>query len=119
MREDLSLYELVIRMTRSAALHDGRFEPLKSEDIAKTRIEISILTPLKAIKDISEIEIGRHGIYMTGLGRSGVFLPQVATKNNWSVEQMLGYCSKNKVGLDWDSWKELDLYIFEAIILSE
>ncbi|TKG96651.1 AmmeMemoRadiSam system protein A [Puteibacter caeruleilacunae] len=119
LREDLSLYELVVRMTRSAALHDSRFENLKPKDIPKTRIELSILTPLQAIDDISEIEIGRHGIYMTGLGRSGVFLPQVATNNNWSVEEMLGYCARNKAGLDWESWNELDLYIFEAIILSE
>ncbi len=34
-------------------------------------------------------------------------LPQVAIENNWTVEQFLGYTSRDKAGIGWDGWKML------------
>ena len=46
-------------------------------------IEISVLTPMKAIASSNEIVVGRDGVLMSAAGTSAVFLPQVATENHW------------------------------------
>jgi AMMECR1 domain-containing protein len=53
--------------------------------------------------------------------RSGVFLPQVATENNWDLETFMNELCLEKAGLPKDSWKgkEVDLYIFTAQVFGE
>ncbi len=82
-------------------------------------IEISVLTPLKEISDIDELELGKDGIYIKKDSRSGTFLPQVAESTGWSKEEFLGHCSRDKAGLGWDGWKEANLFTYQAIIFSE
>lgn len=116
-----ALYKTVQDMAISAATQDSRFDNLSVDELDKLHIEISVLTPLKRISSIDEIEIGKHGIYIKKDFYSGTLLPQVATENNWSKEEFLGYCSKHKAGLEWNSWKNDDVQIFtyEAIVFSE
>ncbi|TFG42876.1 MAG: AmmeMemoRadiSam system protein B, partial [Bacteroidia bacterium] len=104
------LYEVVIESSRSSAFEDPRFSPLTKEELSKTDIEITVLGPMKKISNIKEIVLGRHGIYIKKDYRSGTMLPQVATENNWSVEQFLGYTSRDKAGIGWDGWKDADIY---------
>ena len=113
------LYEVVNRMALASAFEDTRFPPLSKDEFNKLKIEISVLGPLKKIKNISEIVLGKHGIYITKDLRSGTMLPQVATGNHWTVEQLLGYTSRDKAGLGWDGWKNADIYIYETAILEE
>ena len=63
--------------------------------------------------------LGKHGIYIKKDFRTGTMLPQVATENKWTVEQFLGYTSRDKVGIGWDGWKNAELYIYEGLILEE
>lgn len=116
---DEPLYEVVNRMAVAAAFEDDRFEPLSKDEFSKVQIEISVLGPLKKIKNISEIVLGRHGIYIRKGFRSGTMLPQVATGNHWTVEQFLGYTSRDKAGLGWNGWKDADIYVYEAVVLEE
>ncbi len=51
--------------------------------------------------------------------RSGTMLPQVATENGWTVEQFLGYTSRDKAGLGWDGWKDAEIFIYEGLVLEE
>lgn len=113
-----SLKQVIREMALAAAIRDQRFEPVQKEELAELRYEVSLLTPKKKIKSIDEIVLGRHGIYMEKGGYHGVFLPQVAVKTGWSLEEFLGHCSKDKAHMSWDGWKEADLYTFEAIIIS-
>jgi MEMO1 family protein len=113
------LYEVVNEMAVASAFSDNRFDPLTKEEFAKTEIEISVLGQLKKINDISEIVPGKHGIYIKKDFRSGTMLPQVLTENHWTVEQFLGYTSRDKAGIGWDGWKTADLYIYEAVVLDE
>jgi len=113
------LYEVVIESSASSAFEDPRFSPLTKDELAKTDIEITVLGPMKKISSISEIVLGRHGIYIKKDSRSGTMLPQVATENNWSVEQFLGYTSRDKAGIGWDGWKDAEIYIYEGIVLEE
>jgi hypothetical protein len=46
-------------------------------------------------------------------------LPQVATENRWTVEEFLGYTSRDKAGLGWLGWKDADIFIYEAVVLEE
>ncbi len=113
------LYQVVIESSKSSAFEDPRFPPLTKEEFKKTDIEITVLGPLKKINNISEIVLGRHGIYIKKDFRSGTMLPQVATENGWSVEEFLGYTSRDKAGIGWDGWKNADIYIYEGIVLEE
>ena len=113
------LYEVIKQSSISSAFEDPRFSPLTKSEYDKTDIEITILGPLKRIKDINEIVLGKHGIYIKKDFRTGTMLPQVATENKWTVEQFLGYTSRDKVGIGWDGWKNAELYIYEGLILEE
>ena len=116
---DNPLYEVVNQMAVASAFQDTRFLPLSQDEFNRIRIEISVLGPLKKINNISEIVLGKHGIYITKGQRAGTILPQVATGNHWTLEQFLGYTSRDKAGLGWDGWKNADIYIYEAVVLEE
>ncbi len=113
------LYQVVKDMAISSALQDYRFSPLAKSEVSDIDIEISVLTPLKRIHSIEEIELGKHGIYIRKDGRSGTFLPQVATSTGWTKEEFLGHCAEDKAQIGWDGWKDAELFTYEAIVFSE
>jgi AmmeMemoRadiSam system protein A len=108
---------LVRESAISSAFEDPRFSPLTKEEYEKTEIEITVLGPLKKINDISEIVLGKHGIYIKSGVRSGTMLPQVATENNWTVEEFLGYTARDKAGIGWTGWKDAEIFIYEGVVL--
>ncbi len=113
------LAAVVQQMAVAAATQDPRFSPVRADEVPSLEIEISVLTPMKRISSIDEIELGRHGIYMRKGGRSGTFLPQVATETGWTKEQFLGHCARDKAGIGWEGWKDAELFTFEALVFSE
>jgi AmmeMemoRadiSam system protein B/AmmeMemoRadiSam system protein A len=113
------LYQVVQDMTISSSTKDYRFTPVTPPELNKIDIEISVLTPLKKIENINEIELGKHGIYIRKGFQSGTFLPQVADKTGWTVEEFLGHCARDKANIGWDGWKDAEVFIYEAIIFSE
>lgn len=114
MREDLPLVYVVGRMAIQAAVADRRFSPLPLEELEEVEIEISVLTPAKPVAGVEEIVLGRDGVILSKRGHRAVFLPQVATEQGWSREQMLSRLSK-KAGLPEDGWKEgAQLSVFQA-----
>ncbi|MFW5805593.1 MAG: AmmeMemoRadiSam system protein B [Bacteroidales bacterium] len=117
--DDRPLWKVVKDMAVAAAFHDTRFSPLLEKELSEIEIEISVLTPLRPMEDISELEPGKHGIYIKHGFASGTFLPQVATENGWNKEEFLGHCARDKAGLTWDGWKEADVYLYEAIVFNE
>ncbi|MBF0121657.1 MAG: AmmeMemoRadiSam system protein B [Desulfobacterales bacterium] len=119
MAEDTPLCQVVNDMAIHSAFNDYRFEPLKSDELSKIEIEISVLTPMKKISETSEIKIGRDGIVIRKNGRSAVFLPQVATEQGWNLEETLdNLCRKG--GLSYGCWKQdCEFLTFQAIVFSE
>jgi len=101
----------------SSAFDDPRFPPLTKEEFDNIETEITVLGPMKRIKDTSEIILGKNGIYIKKGTRSGTMLPQVATENNWTLEQFLGYTSRDKAGIGWDGWKDAEIYVYEGVVL--
>jgi AmmeMemoRadiSam system protein B/AmmeMemoRadiSam system protein A len=115
----IPLYKVVQEMAIASATRDSRFTPVTSQELSQIHIEISVLTPLKKIQSIDEIELGKHGIYIKKGYHSGTFLPQVANDTKWSLEEFLGHCARDKAGIGWDGWKDADIFIYEAIIFAE
>jgi hypothetical protein len=112
------LYQTVREMAEAAALNDPRFEPVTKEELKDLEIEISVLTPLKRITDVNQIQVGTHGILIRKGYYSGLLLPQVATENNWDRKTFLEQtCFKAGI-YDKDCWKDKDteIYIFSADI---
>lgn len=114
------LYETIEEMAQAAAFRDPRFPPLKREEIGDLDIEISVLTPLKEIHDVSEIEVGKHGIYMVKGFHSGLLLPQVATEYGWDRTTFLSETC-HKAGLPADAWRDpgTKIFIFSATVFGE
>ena len=114
------LFETVKDVAKSAAVNDYRFNPVTQEELGKLEYEISVLTPLKRIKDINEIEVGKHGLVMKRGLDSGLLLPQVATEYNWDRETFLKETCR-KAGLPQDAWKDkaTEIYIFSAEVFGE
>lgn len=116
---DQPLYKVVQEMAVSSATRDYRFPKVKSDELSLIKIEISVLTPMRKIQSVNEIELGKHGIYIKKGNSGGTFLPQVATQTGWSLDEFLGHCARDKAGLGWDGWKDAEIYIYEAYVFGE
>lgn len=107
-------------MARAAAFEDPRFPPLGPEELAEVDLEISVLTPMRRIKNLEEIEVGRHGIYITQGSCRGVLLPQVATEQGWDRDAFLeNTCLKAGLGPDCWQDRETEIHIFSAEVFGE
>jgi uncharacterized protein len=116
---DKPLYQLVQDMAVSAATKDPRFYPMKEEDLAGFRLEISVLSPLSKVSSPEEVEVGTHGVYLEKNYSRGVLLPQVPVEQGWSRETFLNQTAL-KAGLKRDDWKEgADIYVFTADVFGE
>lgn len=112
----------------NAAVHDPRFVPITPGELDGITIEISALTPgdapdtpFKKVNDISEIVIGRDGLFIERPPmRGGVLLPQVPLEQGWDVAQFLTAVCR-KAGYPDRSWERPDtnLYRFSAQVFGE
>jgi len=111
------LHKTVEEMAEAAAFRDPRFSPVKGKELPELELEISVLTPLRKITDVNEIEIGRHGIYIKKGWYSGLLLPQVATEYKMDRQTFLEHTCQ-KAGLPSNAWKDknTEIYIFSADI---
>lgn len=115
------LYKTIKDIAVSSAIADSRFSPLTLNELNDIIIEISVLSPLKKVSSIDEIELGKHGVLVKRGFNSGVFLPQVATETGWNLEEFLNNLCSHKAGFSEDAWKDkkTELYVFTAQIFSE
>ena len=114
------LWKTIRNMTIEAAFHDPRFPAVNASELSRIEIEISVLSPLKQVKDISEIEVGKHGILIKRGPNQGLLLPQVAAEYGWDrIKFLEETCCK--AGLAKDSYKGQDcrIFIFSAQVFSE
>jgi AmmeMemoRadiSam system protein A len=114
------LVETVRAMAAAAAFEDPRFPAVAKGEYPDLVFEITALSPMRRIDDAAEIELGRHGVYMTKGWHSAVFLPQVAVEQGWDRETMLEHlCAK--AGLPREAWKDPDalFQVFEGLIIEE
>lgn len=114
------LYLTIREMALAAAFEDPRFPSLVEGELRHIDIEITVLSPLRKINDVNEIEVGRHGIYITKGWHSGVLLPQVAVEQGWGRDTFVEQTCY-KAGLPPDAWKSPDavIQIFEGLVFGE
>ncbi len=114
------LWETVRNMAVESALRDPRFYPLTPDELEGVDIEISVLSPLKKIKNLEEIKVGKHGIFIKKGFYQGLLLPQVATDYRWDRIRFLEQTCY-KAGLNKDCYREetTEIFIFSAIIFGE
>lgn len=114
------LWETVQEMAIAAAFHDPRFPSLQSDELRDLSFEISVLSPLQRVKNIGDIEVGKHGLYIVRGYNSGLLLPQVAIEYGWEKEEFLRETCY-KAGLPPQAWQdeETEIYIFSADYFSD
>jgi AmmeMemoRadiSam system protein A len=117
---DRELLKVVQECALSAAFEDFRFSPVTPGELASLTIEISVLSPLAAVRRSEGIEVGRHGLYISRGGRRGLLLPQVAVQFGWSREEFLAQTCR-KAGLPESAWRDpaTSMQSFEAQVFSE
>lgn len=119
MMEDNPLIKTIGAMALQAAFNDRRFNPVTPDELKDIEIEISMLTPMKKVAGVSDIVVGRDGVFLSKDDHHAVFLPQVAPEQGWSREEMLdNLCRKS--GLEAGCWKEkAEFSTFQAVVFSE
>lgn len=115
---DRPLSAVVARAAVAAAFEDPRFPPVTSLELSELSIEISVLGPMRPLRDPAGVEVGRHGLVIHAGRRRGLLLPQVATEWGWDRGTFLEQVCL-KAGLARDAWRTSDLFIFEAEVFSE
>ena len=119
------LYQTVVDMSKSAALKDTRFTPIKKEELDNIIIDITVLSPPRQVSTFHEIVIGQHGIILNkfekdgSLKASSVFLPQVPPSFGWDLRTTLEQLSM-KAKLGKDGWKDsCEFQVFEGFEIKE
>ncbi len=115
-----SIAESIIEMAKAAAFRDPRFPKVSSQELDKIVIEISLLSELIPVEDLTKIEVGRDGLYLEHPQGSGLLLPQVAVEWGWDVDTFLQQICR-KAGLKPYAFKDkhAKLYSFSAEIFCE
>ena len=115
---EVPLLAEVPRLALAAALDDPRFQH-ESALPPDVEIEISVLTPLRRIRDAGQICVGAHGVLLNREARCGLLLPQVATERDWTSEQFLkAVCRKALLAPEDCHHPRARLFVFGAQVFS-
>lgn len=113
------LYRSAAECAIGAAVGDPRFMPLPLADLPAVEFEVSVLSEIRLVQDIREIEVGTHGLLISKKSARGLLLPQVATLCGWDRQRFLEETCK-KAGLKPDDWREdATIQYFSALVFGE
>lgn len=119
------LGEAVVHAAVGAATRDPRFPPVGPHELAMLTVEVSALTPPERIEGAPsdlplKVRVGTDGLIVSGMGTSGLLLPQVATEMGVDSKTFLSLTCQ-KAGLPPDAWKGRGLEVsrFQAEIFVE
>jgi AmmeMemoRadiSam system protein A len=119
------LWEAVVHAAVGAATHDPRFPRVRAAELGSFRVEVSALTApetleYKSLELPSHVRIGTDGLIVSGMGTSGLLLPQVATEMGLSPHEFLSLTCE-KAGLTPDAWLSagVEVQTFQAEVFAE
>jgi len=118
---DRPLYQAVIDNAVNA-LQDPRFvaDPITLKELPDLEIEISVLTPMQRVTDLSEVVVGRDGLMVQYDGYRGLLLPQVAARYGWTrLEFLRQTCVKAGLPASAADRFALKIWKFQAEVFSE
>ena len=103
-----------------AAVEDTRFAPVTPPELGELEYEISVLSPLRRVLDVNEIQVGRDGLVMKKGDQEGLLLPQVAPEQHWDRMKLLEQTCL-KAGLAPDAWQDADteIFAFTALVFGD
>ncbi len=103
-----------------AAVQDTRFRPVAPAELPLLDYEISVMSPLRRVLDIKQIQVGKHGLVMKNGDREGLLLPQVPVEQGWDRGTFLEETCL-KAGLPQGCWKDenTDIFAFTSLVFGE
>lgn len=109
LEPEMPLYEAVLACTRKAAFEDPRQQPIEEKELKSVKIEISVIEDFEVLvgdeEDYAEqIEIGKHGLKIAGIGNA-LLLPRVAKDRMYTPVQFLNAVAQ-AAGLSFNAWKD-------------
>jgi len=102
----IPLGEAVRQAAVCAAVQDPRFPPVTPAELTELDVEVSVLSDPVPMRNLADLEVGRHGVLVRRHGQRGLFLPQVAVEHHLDREEFLSRCCAEKAGLPPDAWKK-------------
>jgi len=122
-----SLYQAVIHNAQNAAQRDSRFPPVRSDEVDKIKIEVSVLTEPQPLRFnspedlLGQLQPYEDGVLLQIGLRGATFLPQVWTQIPDKVE-FLNHLSQ-KAGCEASAWRgketSISTYHVEAFTEAE
>ena len=115
-----SLHLTVRDVAAFAALRDPRFPPVTPGELENLEYEVSVLSPFRRVKDVNDVQVGRHGLMAKKGEFEGVLLPQVPVEQRWDRKTFLEQVCR-KAGLPPTCWNDpdTDLFLFSAQVFGE
>lgn len=103
-----------------AAVRDRRFPPVAASELGELRYEISVLSPLRRVLNITDIVIGRDGLVIRRGDSEGLLLPQIPVEQGWDRATFLAQACL-KAGLPERAWHDerTDIFSFTALVFSD
>jgi len=120
-----SLRDAILEAAVSAVTEDPRFMPVSGRELPEIDLEVTVMTLPEPLQGPPEerpqkVQVGTHGLIISGRGTSGLLLPQVPTEYGWSSLEFLDHTCM-KAGLSAGCWKHEDVTVltFEGQIFLE
>jgi AmmeMemoRadiSam system protein A len=103
-----------------AALQDPRFHSVTKEELPKIEYEVSVLSPMRRVTDVEQIQVGTHGLIMKNGEKEGLLLPQVPVEQHWDRATFLEETCR-KAGMEAGCWRDenTDIFSFTAVVFHE
>lgn len=116
---DQPLIQIVPEMAIQAATADPRFAPMKPKELDGVTIDIAILSPIRPVAGREEINVGEHGLVLTGDYQRALLLPKSPIIYGWDLDQYLANLHR-KAGLPVNYWPDQGrLYVFTSFDFGE
>ncbi len=116
VRPEKPIYISVLWNTIRAA-RDSHFakNPITEADLPDVDIEITVLSPFVAAAGYTDIEMGKHGVFMSKGTKYAIMLPRTALEAHWDRDAMLKQLCL-KAGLGENDYKDAGcrFWVFEA-----
>lgn len=114
------LYVTVRDTATLAALRDPRFAPVSAAELPDLSYEISVLSPLRHVTALEQIEVGRDGLLVKCGEHEGLLLPQVPVEQHWDRLRFVEETCR-KAGLKPAAWQEeeADIFRFTAEVFGD
>jgi AmmeMemoRadiSam system protein A len=101
---DRPLWQNVVTAGTIAPREDPRFLPVEEAELARIRLEVSVLAPPVELPGPEAFDAGSQGIIVERSGRRALLLPQVAEEYGWDEATTLDAVCR-KAGLPGDAWR--------------